>query len=63
MSLFGVFWSVFSRIRAEYGGFHSNSLYSVQMQENVNQKNSEYEHTFYAVFLGHTYRAKNFLVN
>ena len=68
MYLFGVFWSIFSRIRAEYGGFQSNSLYSLYslilyMQENADQKNSEYEHTFHAVLLGYTYPAKIFLVN
>ena len=36
------FWSVFSRIRTEYGEIQSISPYSVQMQENTDQKNSEY---------------------
>ena len=35
------FWSVFSRIRTEYGEKRS---ISVQMRENTNQKNSEYGH-------------------
>ena len=39
------FWSVFSRIRTEYGEKRS---ISVQMRENTNQKNSEYGH-FHAV--------------
>ena len=38
------FWSVFSRIRTEYEDLQSKSLYSVQMRENTDQKNSEYEH-------------------
>ena len=32
------FWSVFSRLRAEYGQRRRISPYSVQMQENANQK-------------------------
>ena len=32
------FWSVFSRIRAEYGGLLCKSLYSVGIQENTDQK-------------------------
>ena len=35
-----LFWSVFSRIRAEYGEIRSISPYSVQTQENVDQNNS-----------------------
>ena len=33
------FWSVFSRIRTEYGEIHP---YSAQMRKNTDQKNSEY---------------------
>ena len=40
--LFGVFWSVFSHIRTEYGDLLRKSPYSVWIQENVDQKNSEY---------------------
>ena len=40
-----LFWSVFSRIRTEYGEILRNS---VQMRENTDQNNSEYGH-FYAV--------------
>ena len=36
------FWSVFSRIRTEYGEIRSVSPYSVQMRENTDQKNSKY---------------------
>ena len=36
------FWSVFSRIQAEYGEIRSISRYSVRMRENTDQKNSEY---------------------
>ena len=39
-----LFWSVFSRIRVEYGELRSISPYSVRMRENVNQNNSEYGH-------------------
>ena len=38
------FWSVFSRIRTEYGEIGSISPYSVRMLENTDQKNSNYEH-------------------
>ena len=31
-------WSVFSRIRTEYGEIQSISLYSVRMRENMDQK-------------------------
>ena len=37
-----LFWSVFSRIRTEYREIRSISLYSVQMQENMDQNNSDY---------------------
>ena len=36
------FWSVFSRIQTEYEEKRSVFPYSVQMQENTDQKNSEY---------------------
>ena len=35
------FWSVFSRIRTEYGERQSISPYSAQMREKADQKNSE----------------------
>ena len=38
------FWSVFSRIPTEYWEIRSISPYSVRMQENMDQKNSEYGH-------------------
>ena len=38
------FWSTFFCIRTEYGDLQSKSLYSVQMRENTDQKNSEYGH-------------------
>ena len=40
----GLFWSVFSGIRTEYGEIFRNSPYSVQMLENTDQNNSEYGH-------------------
>ena len=36
------FWSVFSRIRTEYGEIVRISPYSVQMWENMDQKESQY---------------------
>ena len=44
MSVFAVFWSVFSRIRTEYGEKRSISPFSVQMRENTDQKTPEYGH-------------------
>ena len=44
------FWSVFSRIRTEYGKIRSISPYSVQIRENTDQKNSEYGHFSRNVF-------------
>ena len=38
------FWSIFSRIRTEYGEIQSISPYPVRMRENTDQKNSEYGH-------------------
>ena len=37
-------WSVFFRIRTEYGEILRISPYSVQMRENTDQNNSEYGH-------------------
>ena len=37
-----LFWSVFSHIRTEYGEILRILLYTVQMQENTDQNNSEY---------------------
>ena len=39
-----LFWSVFFRIRTEYGEIWSICPYSVRMRENTDQNNSEYEH-------------------
>ena len=38
------FWSLFFHIRTKYGEIRSISQYSVQMQENKDQNNSEYGH-------------------
>ena len=38
-------WPVLSRIQTEYGRIWSISPYLVQMRENMDQKNSEYEHS------------------
>ena len=39
-------WSVFSRIRTEYGEIRSISRYSVRMRENTDQNNLESEHIY-----------------
>ena len=39
-----LFWSVFSRNRAECGEIRNISPYSLQMRENTDQNNSEYRH-------------------
>ena len=39
-----LFWSAFSRSRTEYGETLCISSYSVRMQENADQNNSEYGH-------------------
>ena len=39
-----LFWSVFSRIRTEYGEIQIISPCSVRMRENVDQNNSDYGH-------------------
>ena len=44
-----LFWSVFSRMRTEYGEIRSIFPHSVRMRENVNQSNYEHGH-FHAVF-------------
>ena len=44
-----LFWSIFSRIRTEYGETIRISSYSVQIGENTDQYNSEYGHFFRSV--------------
>ena len=39
-----LFWSIFSRIRNEYGEIRSISPYLVRMRENTDQNNSVYRH-------------------
>ena len=39
-----LFWSVFSRIRTEYGEIHRISSYSVRMWENTDQNDPKYGH-------------------
>ena len=46
---FEFFWSVFSRIRTEYGEIRSASPYPDQMRENTDQKNSEYGYYSYSM--------------
>ena len=45
-----MFWSVFSRIRTEYGEIRSISPYSARMWENTDQNNSQYGHFLRSVF-------------
>ena len=40
-----LFWSLFSRIRTEYGEIRSISPYSARMWENTDQNKSEYGHS------------------
>ena len=49
----GLFWSGFSRIRAEYGEILRISPYLVQMWENAVQNNSQYGHFLRSVFYSH----------
>ena len=44
VSVFGVFLVYIFHIRTEYGDLKSKSPHSVRMQENKDQKNSEYGH-------------------
>ena len=39
-----LFWSVFPRIRTEYGKIQSIYSFSIRMRENTDQKNLEYGH-------------------
>ena len=43
VSIFGVFLVLIPRIQSEYGEILSISPYSVRMQGNMDQQNSEYE--------------------
>ena len=45
VSVFGVFWSVFSGIRIEYGEILIISPYSVRMRENTDHKTPNTEFT------------------
>ena len=49
-----LFWSVFSRTRAEYGEILVVSPYSVQMRENDGQNNSEYGHFLRSVIVSYS---------
>ena len=55
------FWSIFSRIRAEYGEILCISSYSVWMRENTNQKTSNTD-TFYAVISNSWHRHHFFVL-
>ena len=46
-----LFWSVFSRIRTEYGEMRCISAHSVRIRENTDQNNSEYEHLLPSVHM------------
>ena len=43
MFVFGISWSVFSRIWTEYVDLLYKYLYSMRMRENTDQKNTENE--------------------
>ena len=43
-----LFWSVYFRIRTEYGEIRIISLHSVLMRENTDQNNSEYGHLLHS---------------
>ena len=49
-----LFWPAFSCIRTEYGEMLRFSLYSVQIQENVDQNNSIYGH-FLRIVMSYSY--------
>ena len=57
----GLFWSVFSRIRTEYGEILRISPYSVRMRENTDQNNSEYGHFLHSVFSSRFYHIGNLI--
>ena len=49
-----LFWFVFPRIRTEYEEILRISPYSVRMQENTDENNSEYRHFLRSVFFKNT---------
>ena len=49
VSVFGVIWFTFSRIRTEYREILRISLYSVRMRKNTDQNNSKYGHLLRSV--------------
>ena len=49
-----LFWSAFSRIRTGYEEIRSISPYSIQMRENADQNNSEYQHFLLNVWCSNT---------
>ena len=55
-----LFSSVFSRIRTEYGKIMSISPYSVRIQENTDQNNSEYRHFLSSVGLVGRFHQQDF---
>ena len=50
------FWSVFSCIRIEYRDLLRKSPYSIRIQENIDQKKTQYLHTFHTVKINATLR-------
>ena len=50
-----LFWSVFSRIRTEYGEILRLSPNSVRMTENMDQSNSKYGQLLHSAALGAVY--------
>ena len=57
---FELFWSVFSRIRTDYGEILRISPYSVRMLENTDQNNSAYGQ-FFAVSSSHIEHSLKYL--
>ena len=52
------FWSVFFRIWTEYAKILCISPYSVQMRENMDQKNSQYGHSYAVITTALHYQQK-----
>ena len=57
------FWSLFYRIRTEYGEIRSISLYSVRMRENTDQENSKNGYFLGSGYLGYNSGKRNILTN
>ena len=58
VQIWSFFWSVFSRIRTQYGNLWSKSAYSIRIRENTNQKNSVFGHFSRSVDVLNPYKYK-----